>query len=159
MTYMRRKLSAALLAHELASFTLRCDLPGCFFIIFIMVGIRGNGRLGHVLRNLGFIFSQLLHSAVTFPHTGHARSIGNGSIAHCEEFGLIVTSGNLFKLFNAGGYQGNFTSLTLPVLSGALIWTNRLAVNGTIAVISPVNTTPTNLTFSVIDGSRLVRRL
>ena len=73
---------------------------------------------------------------------------------------LIVTnlSGTLaandsFKLFSAGSYTGSFNSITLPVLTGGLIWTNRLALDGTLAVISPVNTTPTNITFSVSGGS------
>ncbi len=56
-----------------------------------------------------------------------------------------LAAGDSFKLFNAGSYNGTFTSITLPALSGNLIWTNRLALDGTIAVVAPVNTTPTNI--------------
>ena len=73
---------------------------------------------------------------------------------------LIVTNlggafaaGDTFKLFSAGGYGGAFSSLTLPPLTGNLVWTNKLALDGTLAVISPVNTAPTNLTFAVIGNS------
>jgi hypothetical protein len=73
---------------------------------------------------------------------------------------LIVTNlsgslaaGDSFNLFNAGSYSGSFTSLTLPALTGSLFWTNRLAVDGTLAVVSPVNTTPTNITFSIVGNS------
>ncbi len=72
---------------------------------------------------------------------------------------LIVTNlsgtlaaGNRFKLFSAASYNGEFTSITLPALTGNLYWTNTLAVDGSIAVVSPVNPTPTNLTVAVAGG-------
>jgi autotransporter-associated beta strand protein len=65
---------------------------------------------------------------------------------------LIVTNlsgalaaGNSFKLFNAGNYGGSFDVVTLPTLAGNLTWTNRLGIDGTIAVVAPVNTMPTNI--------------
>jgi pectate lyase len=64
-----------------------------------------------------------------------------------------LTAGDSFKLFHAESYSGAFTSITLPPLPGNLIWTNKLAVNGTLAVISPVNTTPANLTFAIVGNS------
>jgi autotransporter-associated beta strand protein len=72
---------------------------------------------------------------------------------------LIVTNingsfsnGDSFKLFNAASYIGSFSSLTLPALSGSLIWVNKLAIDGTIAVSLPVNTTPTNLVTTVVGN-------
>jgi autotransporter-associated beta strand protein len=69
---------------------------------------------------------------------------------------LIVTNRNgtlaagaSFKLFSSVSYGGAFTSLTLPTLAGNLYWTNKLAVDGTIAVVSAVNTAPTNITVAV----------
>jgi autotransporter-associated beta strand protein len=74
---------------------------------------------------------------------------------------LIVTNlngspqaGDSFKLFSAGSFNNSFSSITLPTLTGNLIWTNKLAVDGTIAVVSPVNTAPTNITFAV-TGNQL----
>lgn len=64
-----------------------------------------------------------------------------------------LAAGDGFKLFHAGSYSGAFASITLPTLTGNLIWTNRLALDGTIAVISPVITTPTNITSVVVGNS------
>ncbi len=76
---------------------------------------------------------------------------------------LLVTNlsgsfaaGDSFKLFNAGSYSGSFASITLPALTGGLAWTNKLAVDGTIAVISPVNTTPTNIMMQVSGGNLIL---
>ena len=80
-------------------------------------------------------------------------SVSYGGRLIVTNLGGMLAAGDSFKLFDSGSYGGNFTSLTLPPLTGNLVWTNRLATDGTIAVISPVNTTPTNITFSVIGNS------
>jgi len=64
-----------------------------------------------------------------------------------------LAAGDSFKLFSSGSYNGSFTSITVPTLNGNLIWTNKLTIDGTLAVISPVNSTPTNITASVIGGA------
>ena len=64
--------------------------------------------------------------------------------------------GDSFKLFHAGNYNGAFTSITWPPLTGNLFWTNRLAVDGTIAVTAPVNSTPTNITANVTNNTLLL---
>ena len=61
-----------------------------------------------------------------------------------------LAAGDTFKLFNAGSYHGAFTSISLPPLGGNLYWTNKLATDGTLGVIAPVNTTPTNITVTVV---------
>lgn len=61
--------------------------------------------------------------------------------------GPALQAGDTFKLFNIG--VTGFTVTNLPTLTSPLYWTNNLAVNGTIAVINPVNTTPTNISSSV----------
>ena len=53
-------------------------------------------------------------------------------------------AGDNFNLFSKAG-TGSFANLALPALSAGLGWTNRLAVNGSIAVIQTVNLNPTNL--------------
>jgi autotransporter-associated beta strand protein len=62
-------------------------------------------------------------------------------------------SGQSFKLFGAGTYNGSFSSINWPALPGNLIWTNKLAIDGTIAVFLPVNTTPTNISITLIGDS------
>lgn len=59
-----------------------------------------------------------------------------------------LASGAAFRLFEAASYSNAFASVTLPDLSGNFYWTNRLAVDGTIAVVAAVNPTPANLTWS-----------
>ncbi|MFO1488379.1 MAG: autotransporter-associated beta strand repeat-containing protein [Verrucomicrobiota bacterium] len=91
--------------------------------------------------------------------TTHTNDLITGMTSVSYGGRLIVTNlsgtfaaGNTFKLFNAGTYGGAFTSITLPALTGNLVWTNRLAVDGTLAVVLPVNPAPTNLVFSVVGN-------
>jgi len=65
-----------------------------------------------------------------------------------------LAAGDSFKLFSAGSYGGAFGSIALPPLTGNLMWTNRLATDGALAVVLPVNTTPTNILLQ-IAGSQL----
>jgi hypothetical protein len=60
-----------------------------------------------------------------------------------------LAAGDSFKLFSSGSYSGMFTSISLPPLTGNLFWTNRLAIDGTVAVHSAASTTPTSITTSV----------
>ena len=63
-------------------------------------------------------------------------------------------AGDVFRLFKANSsanYSGSFSATNLPALSPGLVWSNRLAIDGSIEVISvppPVAAftgTPTNL--------------
>jgi autotransporter-associated beta strand protein len=63
-----------------------------------------------------------------------------------------LAAGDSFKLFTAGAYNNSFATVTLPPLANGLVWTNRLAVDGSVAVISPVSTVPTNIVWSVSNG-------
>jgi autotransporter-associated beta strand protein len=89
--------------------------------------------------------------------TAHTNDLLTGMTAVNYAGRLIVTNlsgtlaaGDSFKLFGAGSYNGVFTSITLPTLNGNLIWTNKLVVDGTIAVVSPVNTTPTDISVAAV---------
>jgi hypothetical protein len=64
-----------------------------------------------------------------------------------------LNNGDSFKVFDATTYGGAFGAI-IPATPGAgLVWdTSQLAVNGTLAVVTPgsgPDTTPTNLVFSV----------
>jgi fibronectin-binding autotransporter adhesin len=76
---------------------------------------------------------------------------------------LIVTNmgpasfvaGDTFTLFG-GPVSGSFATVTLPPLSGGNIqWTNKLAINGTIAVVAAtaINPNATNITATVTGGN------
>ena len=57
--------------------------------------------------------------------------------------------GDSFQIFNAPVSGAN----TLSVTGGGMVWTNLLAVNGSIAVLAAVATNSTNITFSVSNGT------
>jgi autotransporter-associated beta strand protein len=66
-----------------------------------------------------------------------------------------LAAGDTFTLFSTP-ISGAFGTVTLPALPAAnMFWTNKLAVNGTIAVAATVtvNPNPTNITFSVSGGT------
>ncbi|MBC8097612.1 MAG: autotransporter-associated beta strand repeat-containing protein, partial [Akkermansiaceae bacterium] len=51
--------------------------------------------------------------------------------------GNVLAAGDSFHLFNAPAYSGSFNSILLPTLGTNLAWdVSKLAVNGTIAVVS-----------------------
>jgi autotransporter-associated beta strand protein len=67
-----------------------------------------------------------------------------------------LAAGQSFKLFEATGYSGSFSVITLPTLGANLAWTNRLAVDGTIAVFSTAPATPPVFNSVAAMGSNLV---
>lgn len=92
--------------------------------------------------------------------TAHANDLitGLASVNYGGRLVLTNLSGTLaagdsFQLFSGGSYGGSFNSIVWPPLTGSLFWTNKLALDGTIAVVSPVNTTPTNLVSVLTNGT------
>ncbi|WP_237712349.1 autotransporter-associated beta strand repeat-containing protein [Pedosphaera parvula] len=66
-----------------------------------------------------------------------------------------LVAGDTFTLFS-GPVSSSFATVTLPPLSGGNVqWTNKLAINGTIAVVatSGVNPNATNITATVAGGN------
>ncbi len=60
-----------------------------------------------------------------------------------------LAAGDTFQLFSQP-FPGAFVVANLPVLPAPrLYWTNKIALNGSIAVAATVNTSPTNITVSV----------
>jgi hypothetical protein len=57
--------------------------------------------------------------------------------------------GDTFTLFNKALANGN----AMSVIGGQVVWTNKLAINGTISVAAPVATTPTNISYSLSGNS------
>jgi autotransporter-associated beta strand protein len=65
-------------------------------------------------------------------------SVTYGGTLTVTNLGGTLAAGNSYKLFAAGSYAGAFDTLNLPALTGNLVWANRLAVDGSIAVVTPV---------------------
>lgn len=62
--------------------------------------------------------------------------VNYGGTLTVTNIGGSLVAGNSFMLFSAMSRGGNFSSLSLPPLAAGLIWTNKLAVDGSIAVVS-----------------------
>lgn len=67
-----------------------------------------------------------------------------------------LAAGQSFKLFEATGYSGSFSAITLPTLGANLAWTNRLATDGTMAVFSTAPATPPVFNSVTTSESNLV---
>ena len=79
-----------------------------------------------------------------------AFSFVNASALTVTNVGPALQGGDTFQLF--GTAVTGFTVTNLPTLTGNLYWTNNLAVNGSIAVVSPVNTSPPPIILSFSGG-------
>jgi autotransporter-associated beta strand protein len=84
-----------------------------------------------------------------------AGTLTGGGFLTATNIGTVaLTNGNTFKLFSQP--VSGITLTNLPTLGANLGWTNNLAVDGSIAVISTyVTPAPTNMTYT-INGSELV---
>jgi len=77
-----------------------------------------------------------------------------GGVLTVSNIGAALQAGDVFQLFSAAGYSGSFVTTNLPSLNSGLTWSNSLAANGTIAVVSTVSLVPTNIALNV-NGSSL----
>jgi autotransporter-associated beta strand protein len=86
--------------------------------------------------------------------TGTLSNTGTGTLT-VTNLGSTLAIGNTFKLFSKPLSNGS----ALTVIGAGMNWTNKLAVDGSIAVLSVANTiatNPTNILFSVVGGTNLV---
>lgn len=83
--------------------------------------------------------------------SGTLSNAGTGSV-NVTNLGAAFQAGDSFALFNKAVVNGNL--MTVSGGGSTVTWTNKLAVDGTIAVLSVTSTTPTNITSSV-SGSNL----
>ena len=83
--------------------------------------------------------------------------IAGGSLV-VTNLGPALADGDSFALFSHS-VSGSFGSLVLPSLPSGFVWTNRLAIDGSIAVVSlpTVNTNPTNITATVSGGNLILQ--
>jgi autotransporter-associated beta strand protein len=81
--------------------------------------------------------------------SGTLTNAGVGTVA-VTNLGAALQAGDTFALFNKAVANG----AALSVSGGGAVWTNKLAVDGTIAVITPISSTPTNITYT-LSGNTL----
>jgi hypothetical protein len=77
-------------------------------------------------------------------------SVGN-SILTATNLGPALVAGDSFILFSQPA--SGISTLNLPPLNNGLAWTNRLAIDGSIAVLSTIPSAPTNLIYTVNGGT------
>lgn len=82
--------------------------------------------------------------------SGTLANTGTGTVT-VTNLGAALQAGDTFALFNKAVTGGN--TLTITGGGSSVSWTNKLAVDGTIAVLSVIPTTPTNITYSVSGNS------
>jgi hypothetical protein len=70
-----------------------------------------------------------------------------------NNLGPALVAGNTFQLFSASSYSGVFGTVTLPTLSPNLAWSNTLASNGTISVVSTLAPGTPNILLSSSGGN------
>ena len=86
--------------------------------------------------------------------TGSLSSTGVGTVTVTNIGTSALAVGDSFQIFSGPVSGAN----TLSVTGGGMVWTNKLAVDGSIAALSAastVATNPTNITFSVSNGTNL----
>jgi len=58
-----------------------------------------------------------------------------GTLAVTKIGPTTLSGGDSFQLFSASGYSGTFGAITLPTLVAGQVWTNKLAVDGSLQVV------------------------
>jgi autotransporter-associated beta strand protein len=76
--------------------------------------------------------------------SGTLNNGGTGTVT-VTNLGTALQAGDSFALFNKALANGN----AMAVTGGNVIWTNKLAVDGTIAVVTAISSTPTNISYAV----------
>ena len=105
-----------------------------------------NGTINMRLNNTNAVNSDKL-AATSYAISGAALVVTNVGPAS-------FTGSTVFHLFSSAVNTAGFATITLPPSTSSLQVNNNLAVDGTLVIVSLVNTTPTNIT-SVVNGGNL----
>ena len=85
-----------------------------------------------------------------------ATTIACGGALVVTNLGPALTNQSSFRIFS-GTVTGAFSSTNLPPLGPNLIWSNSLAANGTLTVLSTMALNPTNLSFQLLNGGTILQ--
>jgi autotransporter-associated beta strand protein len=83
-----------------------------------------------------------------------AGTIAGGGTLMVTNLGPALQAGDTFQLFN--GPVTGFASVQLPAIGPGLAWTNKLAMDGSIALQPAVALNPTNLVATLAVGNELM---
>lgn len=107
----------------------------------------GTLTINNNLTSSGNVFARLNRSGFACDKTvvtGALTNAGTGTLT-VTNLGAVLQVGDTFALFSKAVSNG----VAMAVSGAGVNWTNKLAVDGTIAVLSTVATNPTNISFSV----------
>jgi autotransporter-associated beta strand protein len=98
-------------------------------------------------------------STTNVPNSGEISAptitIDSGATLTVTNLGPAFQGGEVFHLFSGPVTATHFVSITLPAISSPLSWTNKLAIDGSIAILgSLVNTNSPYMT-NTFDGTNL----
>lgn len=94
------------------------------------------------------------NSKVVVINTGATNLVANsGSSVVISNLGPNLVTGDTFQLFNQGVTNGDLVTITGPT---GVQFTNNLAVDGSISVLSAGVTNPTNITSQVVGNQLIV---
>jgi fibronectin-binding autotransporter adhesin len=110
-----------------------------------------NGNLSSAGGFLFMLNKSLAQSNSVLAVSGSLAQTGAGVLT-ISNLGPALVAGDTFKLLNGGTLSGGSGLTISPAPGAGLFWTNQLAVNGSITVVSSLPNTPTNITASVSGG-------
>jgi len=64
--------------------------------------------------------------------------VSYGGTLVVTNIGGVLAAGDTFTLFQSANFSGSFNSLVLPTLGSQLVWSNRLAIDGSLQVLNSV---------------------
>lgn len=112
-------------------------------VLTVSSNVTLNGTLNLRINNTNSVISDEL-AAPGYTISGATLVITN--------VGPALAGGNVFHLFSSGINTNGFTSIVLPTVASPLILSNNLAFNGTLVIVSTVNSNPTNIVYSVSNN-------
>jgi len=98
---------------------------------------------------------QVQHAPLTNDVVMIAGTLTAGGALVVTNSGGALTSGDRFPLFAAASYSGAFSRISLPALTGNLVWnTNTLEDSGTLSVVTL--TDPTIAGIQIVGGNLVI---
>src|SRR5581483_3740374 len=129
------------------------------------ITLSGTNGIFNVTTNAAFggsalIANQLDHGSNSVMVVGGNLTYGGTLTVSTNALSTTTLSaGTVYRLFQATTYSGSFSAINLPALPAGLSWTNGLAVDGRIGIVSSgagTFTNPTGITGISFAGNNVV---